>query len=365
MRPLRPRYVLPIEVSEEFLKGSNGVLSKYKITSSINKSIEKYVVPTNSRPGLTYSGGVDSCAALAVMPGNTVPIFLNRPMRSDSIYDSEAAIISCNSLKELGYDVQIIECDLEYLRNPTGFPSDLANAIPAILLAQKLSLGSISFGTVFESAYGIGHEKYNEYELGSHWRFYGTLFRSAGIELSLPVAGISEVGTSIIVNKSPLGKYSQSCIRGKWHKPCLKCWKCFRKELLMKSLYPERNIDIEKMFYAPEVQIRLSAYPISHENVIIFSIQRINMSQNKFLKILENRLDTGLELSGLMKWYGPSNNLIPHKWKNRTREKILNFLEQMNENEENIFKKWNMEEFLHKETTKISHEKLTTNWQNY
>ena len=56
-----------------------------------------------------------------------------------------------------------------------------------------------------------------------------SLLKSVGIELSLPVSGISEVGTSIIVNSGPLGQFSQSCIRGEWGKPCKRCWKCCRK----------------------------------------------------------------------------------------------------------------------------------------
>ena len=356
---------LPVKVSSNFLNQANSVLSKYKIISKSSEKIERFQKPANFRPGLAYSGGVDSCAALAIMPGNTIPVFLNRPMTKKSMYDSDAPLKSCIKLRELGYDVQIIDCDIEYLRQPTGFPSDLANAIPAILLAKKLGLGSISFGTVFESAYGIGHEKYIEYELGSHWRFFGTLFKAAGIKLSLPVAGISEVGTAIITNKSPLGRYSQSCIRGKWDNPCLRCWKCFRKELLLKSLYPDKESDIEKMLYSSEVQIRLSAYPISHENVILFSIQRIDMSENKYLKILKNRLDTKLNLNGLEKWYSPSLNLIPKKWRNKTRLKILNYLKEMSEEEQVFFQQWDMEEFLHSGETKMAHEKLTTNWQNY
>ena len=142
-----------VEVSPKFLEGANSVLSKYKITSKSNEDITANKPPVRSRPGLAYSGGADSCAALAVMPGNTVPIFMHRPMSKDSIYDSEAPLRSCEELKEVGYDVKVIECDLEYLRKPIGFPSDLANAVPAVLLSQSLGLDSIAFGTVLESAY--------------------------------------------------------------------------------------------------------------------------------------------------------------------------------------------------------------------
>ena len=96
------------------------------------------------------------------------------------MYNPDAAHQSCSKLKELGYEVQIIECDLEYVRDPVGFPTDVANAVPAIILTDHLGLGSISFGTVLESAYGTGHEHFRDYPNGSHWNFYSTLFKSAG-----------------------------------------------------------------------------------------------------------------------------------------------------------------------------------------
>ena len=66
--------------------------------------------------------GADSTAALAVMPGNTVPVFMNRPMRENSMYDSDAPIKNyCELLRQIGYDVRIIDSDLEFTREPVGF----------------------------------------------------------------------------------------------------------------------------------------------------------------------------------------------------------------------------------------------------
>ena len=56
----------------------------------------------------------------------------------------------------MGREVLTIKSDLEYIRNPVGFPVDVANSSPAILIAQKMGFNSIAFGTILESAYGIG-----------------------------------------------------------------------------------------------------------------------------------------------------------------------------------------------------------------
>ncbi len=356
---------LQFGVSEEFLEKTNSILSKYKITSESEMSIYPNETPVNSRPGLAFSGGADSTAALAVMPGNTIPVFMNRPMRKGSMYDSDAPIKNCELLKQIGYDVKVVDCDLEYLREPVGFPSDLAHAIPLILLSGDLGIDSIAFGTILESAYGIGHEHYIDYPNGSHKRFYGTLLSAAGLQISLPVGGVSEVGTCIIVEDSPLGELAQSCIRGKRDSPCMRCWKCFRKELLSLALFPDREIDLEGMMRnSSEVQIRLSAYPISHENVVTYSIQRIEASKYPFLRPLRNRLDTKLDLSLLGSWYSPSKELVPEKYRLSVIEKISKFMPPMTEEQEQILENWNMDDFLLSEKTKSAHSKLTSSWQD-
>ena len=205
---------LPLGISEKFYSACEKVLSRYKISSPVNEELEGIVKPSRGRPGLAFSGGADSTAALAIMPRSTVPIFLNRPIFGKSKYNSEAALESCRILSEVGYEVMVVESDLEYIREPVGFPSDIANCIPAILTSRHLGLDSIAFGTVLESAYGVGHQKYINYPKGAHFRFFGTMLKSVGLEMSLPIAGVSEVGTAIINNNSNMGHLSQSCIRG-------------------------------------------------------------------------------------------------------------------------------------------------------
>ena len=55
---------LPVTVSEYFLESANRVLSKYKIFSEADSSIKPNSIPSNSRPGLAFSGGADSSLLL-------------------------------------------------------------------------------------------------------------------------------------------------------------------------------------------------------------------------------------------------------------------------------------------------------------
>jgi len=354
---------LPCEVSRDFYESVKHVLSKYIISSGYSEKIKKYSSSEKSKPGLAFSGGQDSMAALSLMPENTVCIFLDRPMNQNSSYDSDAAYMACESLSQIGYDVRKVESDLEYLRNPVGFPSDLANGVPIILLANYLDIDSIGYGTVLESTYGIGHKEFRDYPNKPHHRFYGDIFKSAGLEKNFPVGGISEVGTSLINMKSSIGKMSQSCIRGVWKIPCHKCWKCFRKDLLGAALYNNKNeVDLKIGLNQKEVQINLMKIPISHENVLMYSLKNIDIGEYKFLEELKNRVDRDINIDFLERWYAPSLVLIPDKYKIFIRDKNLHFMPAMNNSQEVGVVIWNMIEFMENKITISNKNILVSSW---
>jgi hypothetical protein len=315
--------------------------------------------------GVAYSGGVDSTAALSVLPVDSVPVFMLRTSRGKSLYDPSAAIESCRLLKEVGYDVRVVECDVEYIREPVGFPTDLAHAIPALLLADNICIDSLSFGTVLESAFGIGHERFREYGQGSHWKFYSSLLGAVAIDLCLPVSGISEVGTAIIVNSDSLGGFSQSCIRGKWEKPCKRCWKCCRKGLLSGALgIGELDSEaLELMFSSEGVRGKLSSIPISHENVIEYSLQRIDGDKHPNFPFLRKRIERGSELGFLECWFEPSMDFIPKKYRRGVCEKIRLLLRTMDEREVGIVRGWDLIEYYESDETRELARLVAKNWK--
>ena len=206
------------------------------VVSPVDDSLDPYESDTGLYAGLAFSGGADSTAALSILPKTTIPIFLNRPQTENTRYRKDAALHACKTISKAGYNCLIVDCDLELLRNPIGFPTDLANGVPVILLSQKLQIFTICYGTILESLYSLGRLKYKEYSRTSHWKMWWDVFESAGLPLSFPVGGVSEVGTEVICSKSNLGSLAQSCIRGNVGEPCMTCWKCFRKTTVRKGL---------------------------------------------------------------------------------------------------------------------------------
>jgi hypothetical protein len=336
---------LPFEVSERFSESFAGLRLKVEPCSA---KIKPYVSGDNSKPGLAFSGGVDSTAALSVMPKSTIPIFMNRPqkMLTRTLYDKDAALRACDILDTIGYNVQVLDCDLEYLRSPIGFPTDLANAVPLILTATWFDIDSIAFGTVLESLYSVGRKEFKEYSKTSHYKVWWKPFAGAGIDLNFPVGGVSEVGTELICAKSKIGFIAQSCIRGTWENPCMNCWKCFRKEMIKSGLnLKEYSLPVmKKMLAARDVKKQIKLIPIKHENVLLFSAQRLR--DKELPPSIASRLDYKEDLSALMKWYSPSRDFIYPSHLEATERNLIMLLGVMDQKDLAMIEGWSMKEWL-------------------
>src|SRR5690606_21051487 len=111
---------------------------------------------------IAFSGGVDSVAALAILPQNTIAIFMNRIAKrvgKPGLYRADAALQTCDDVRRSGYDVRVVDTSMELMRDPIGFAVDWTNAVGAVAHADQLDLRSISFGMIAESAFATGHER--------------------------------------------------------------------------------------------------------------------------------------------------------------------------------------------------------------
>jgi hypothetical protein len=329
-------------VSERFLEAVQ-LISRVEVVSE--KGTQAPIGrATSSRHALSFSGGADSVATLAVMPPATEPVFMLRSQRNKrTLYDSDAALESCRKLKAMGYVVHIVESDFEYLRDPVGFPTDLSVATPAILLAESRGFESIAFGTILESAYGTSGKAYRNYVDSSHFRLWSRMFDAVGLGYSLPVAGVSEVGSSLICQEMPLGRFHQSCIRGKWGKPCKNCWKCFRKSILSAALKGETlpSATGEMMRSSKEVRKHLlEDKPIKHEGVLTYSLERAGGGDDA-VRELRSLTRVGSQQTGWMeRWYPRSAELIDEKYREFTSNRLTATLGVMTQEQSGHLEAW-------------------------
>jgi hypothetical protein len=287
------------------------------------------------RMGLCFSGGVDSTAALSLVPANAVLVFLDRvdppSALRGSMYDKDAPLRACKVLREIGREVWPISTDAEYLREPVGFMNDLAMSTPLMLLADWLHVDATAYGLILESSYLNKGHKFREYAQTRHWRQYGTVAAAVGIPWNLITAGLSEVVTTRLVMESPLQHVAQSCIRGPFGAPCLNCWKCFRKSLLEATLAGDhlRPELLDQYFAIHEAQKKLEEVPIKHEDVMMFILQRYR-DRHPAMSALRDRLRADdADLTWMERWFHPAREVLTAKYAAECEANIARVVQPM------------------------------------
>lgn len=302
-------------------------------------------------PGLAFSGGIDSCAALVLLPTDTVSVFMLRDtgaVARAGLYRPEAAIASVEAVANTGRHCVSLRSNVETIRTPIGFPVDWSNALPLVVNADSLRLGSISFGTVLESAVSLGKYEYSELTARTIYSRWAPIFEAAGVQMSLPVAGLSEVSTSSIVRRAATFTKPQSCVRGVPGVPCGRCFKYFRKRLTDWALggTPMTDEEIRTNATSREVTTRLLQTPIHHEIGIAWAVSRIT-SDNPIVEALRKRAKAIIEhtsdLGYLERHYAANfETMVPLALQSSVRTEISKLLPDMEMSDVGSVRSWNI-----------------------
>ncbi|MHC1750270.1 MAG: DUF6395 domain-containing protein [Cellulosilyticaceae bacterium] len=342
---------LPFSISRYFADTVKRIAKKDM--GPVNEALEPNVVLGNTKVALAYSGGVDSTAALLLLPEDTIIYFIDRkvPEGVETLYRKDAPLNACNAIRANGRKVYNITTDFEYVRNPVGFPVEVACAIPGLLLSKYESIDSIAMGMVMESAYRTGHEIYEDYAKRWHYKVWGGLFKAVGIPLNLVVAGISEVGTQTIVRQSPYADIAESCMMAEGGKPCMKCMKCFRKKMLEKTLdrEPLNKEFLEQFFKTRRMKKFLISPFIKHQNVYMYITSHYEGDYEPMLLVKKKVGGDLKNVDWIEKWYGPSIELVPQKYQKIIEENITKQLQKMTPEECAEVMAWNLYPFLESE----------------
>lgn len=181
---------------------------------------------------LSYSGGIDSTAALLLMPEDTILAYHERNFTSMLNHSLSFSMFKAIE-KQTGRKILCIPSNHEKIRinhgKQTGFSTANAACVHLILLADHLDLSSISFGTVIENTWLEKGMKFRDFSKSHYWNYWPKKFQQAGLNYVLPINHISEAGALSICKQSIFSDVVNSCLRGEGEQWCGKCWKCFHK----------------------------------------------------------------------------------------------------------------------------------------
>ena len=299
-------------------------LAHHLLVEPWDKSVMQHWNPSRKpgwRPGLAFSGGIDSAAAMALMPEETVLIYNERSGIEGKLDHTNAFRFFEKIEQDTGRMVHRIRSNHEKLRldqgKSVGFSTDYACAVQVILLADYFSLDSLATGMPLENSYLFHGHKYRDFPTSWFWKHYAPMFESIGLPLYQPVAGCSEVVNLAVVVASGWDGWAQSCLRSnKGGDVCGACWKCFRKNTLQGLEFT----------LSDEIKTFLSKEPLKQAASTLYSIQRIGPSREGIdVSGTFSHLGPLLERdwSFLQRFHDPSMDMIPEKYRRFTRQKLL------------------------------------------
>jgi len=305
-------------------------LAHYVLVSPWDSTVLEDWVPTRKqgwRPGLAFSGGIDSAAALALMPSSTVLIYNERSDIEGQLNHTNAIRFFDELSNSKQRDVLRIKSNHESIRmrdgKMAGFSTDYACAVQVILLADYFALDSIGTGMPLENSYLWHGYKFRDFSTTWFWTHYSKLFSDIGLDLYQPVAGCSEIINMHIVQEMNWDGWAQSCLRStKPGEVCGRCWKCFRKNSLL-------GIPFQ---FAGEIETFLSKRPLKQAVSTLYSIQKGGISEqgvnisDKFpdLKPLLSR-----DFDFLNRYYQPSIDLLPARYRYFSKKRLSKFAKPM------------------------------------
>jgi len=276
---------------------------------------------TGNNVGLSYSAGTDSTAAAIVMPENTILAYHRRSYTS--LLDHRNAERMIKHMKQdRGKEVVLIDSNHELIRTfhnkQMGFSSDFASGSHLILLADYLDLAGIAFGMPIDNTWLWKGRKFRHFQKSEFFQYWKNRFLDAGLELYLPIAGVSEAGAMIICEKYGVTPFLNSCMRGDGLEGCGRCWKCFHKNGPL-----GRPFDID----SHEISTFLQRRPMPTTTHALWALQTMNYGHK--VPDLDHLLDR--DYSWWTKVYPHSKEILPELWREETWMKICQYLELMDE----------------------------------
>ncbi|MGC5585392.1 DUF6395 domain-containing protein [Ornithinimicrobium sp. W1665] len=298
--------------------------------------------PADGRPGLCFSGGTDSVAALALMPATTCSYHLARRApageRRSTLMDGRAALESCEVLRRQGRAVRVVPSDVEYLADPVGFPHDLTTAVPLLLHADADRLDAVAWGAPLEATYRLQRGRYRDYAQSPFVAEWGPVLAALGLAVCVPVAGVSELVTSTIVATHPVGRAAQSCVRGpRLGRPCGRCPKCARKTLLASTIsgaWPSDRV-LERQWRGTESRQHLLAEPMKVEPVLAHCAHRYlaDGGTSELMRLVAAKAGPDPR-TWLARSYEPALDLIPARYRALITEQVHRYAIPMSAEQE-------------------------------
>ena len=222
------QWKLPFRPAKSEIHPDLLMVATQALLSPWHKDLLEGWAPTRTRGekvGLAFSGGIDSTAAMLLLPDDAVLAYHRRSYKSLLKHHGVTRLF--RHLKKSGRKVHSIPSNHEIIRQhhglQNGFSTDVASAVHLILTADHFDLGGIAFGMPIDNTYLWHGHRWREFAQSGWWKRWAPLMSSVGLDIVLPIGGISQASTVRLVQEAGLGDVVSSCLRAPFP-GCGPCW---------------------------------------------------------------------------------------------------------------------------------------------
>lgn len=276
----------------------NVLLKPFDIRYPIEQSTSR---PYGSRVALSYSAGIDSTAAAALLPDDTLlayhrrsfPSLLNHSM-AERLFDVWDSQFNRNIL-QIPSNHELIRTSIDL---PIGFSTDFASGVHLILLSSLYDVGTLAFGTPIDNTWLRKGATFRDFSTTPYWNRWRKHFAHAGLHLEFPINHISEAGAMKVCQGLGFSNLINSCLRSDGETGCGKCWKCFNKNgPLGRKIHFESN-EIQNFLHRNPMPTAMHALWALQSQEFEDKVPHLTPLLGQSLTWWENYYPPGLDLIG-------------------------------------------------------------------
>ena len=273
-----------------------------------------------TKPSLAFSAGTDSTAA-ALIDAGKYDFGISSEKFQEYPRPSKCRPPTIAFMKDEREKIVIdISSNHELIRTyhfkQIGFSSDFACATHLILLADHFDIGAIAFGMPLDNTWLKKGRRFREFLETDYYTYWDERFSKCGLDLLLPIAGLSEAGAMKICTNENLLPYLNSCLRGDGVSGCGTCWKCFHKNGPL-----GRPFDIR----ASGIQTLLQRRPLPTATHALWAIKQLKLEA----EVPDLKECLKQDFSWWTSYYPPAKNILQERWQEEIWNNISNYLSPM------------------------------------
>jgi len=289
------KITFPFNISNQFVN----ILAKHKLTTNVNidhklftyNHNHNYSLQSKRVIALSWGGGLDSWAVYRLQP-ELYTVLIHEEQEESPLPENDP--LSLPLVKVSTNNRQIASNNDE---KDAGWTTWVSVLVTTLWLSQEYNINTVALGGNLGSLFLQDGKQYYPAHVKPNLWF--ETFRLLGMELYLPLGGLTDLGVIKIISNDFLSKFKYCWRSNQLGENCHQCLKCLRKEVLLGKDIDQGEV-LKHAFTGPSFE---------------------------YLKTRNENLAQWVE-----KYYQPAFILIPSDMRNQLQRVLLNYVELLPKN---------------------------------